>query len=76
MTDLRAYQLHIDTLLKEGYTIEQILGFIYGLYSDYKIDEDIEGPLYRYVDPDDTHNDRAPAEYWWDWSGENPLDIL
>ena len=76
MTDLRAYQLHIDTLLKEGYSVEEILGFIYGLYADYKIEEDIEGALYYYVDPKDNHNDKAPAEYWHDWCGDNPLDIL
>ena len=76
MTDLRAYQLRIDRLLHEGYTVEQILGFIYGLYADYIIDEDIEGPLYDYVDPEDTHNDKAPAEYWRDWYGDNPLIVF
>lgn len=77
MTDLRAYQLHIDTLLKEGYSVEEIIGFIYGLSIDYKIDEEMEGLLYYYIDPRDEHNTKSPMEYWYDWDGcNNPLNIL
>ena len=54
------------------YNTPQLVGFIYGLWQDYMINDRTEEMLYELVDPESKYNNTS--EYWADWEGKNPLD--
>lgn len=76
------YTYHVD---KEGIKEEinrlkneinpyTILAYIYDLFQQYLISEDIESELYVYIDPKNEYNSCSPAEVWWNMEiNNNPL---
>lgn len=70
---LNYYKPKVEKMLKEGYTVEQVLGCIYGLYDDCLINEATEEALYAVADPDDKFNNESPGECWFEVDFENPL---
>ena len=54
-------------------SIEEKVAIVYELWQNYRIDEDEEEELYRYVDPEEKVNN--PGEVWYDWLWANNLDI-
>jgi hypothetical protein len=76
--DLEGIKEEINQLKME-IDIYTILAYIYDLFQNDYISEDIEEELYTYVDPKDKYNEYSPAECWWDecwWDMEtnyNPL---
>jgi hypothetical protein len=58
--------------LKTENSIPTILAYIYDLFQNWLIPEDIEIHLYEFVDPTDEYNDIS--EYWWNtYTRDNPL---
>ena len=54
-------------------SIEEKVAIIYELWQNYRIDDDEEEELYRYVDPEDKVNN--PGEVWYDYNLNIP-DIV
>lgn len=65
------YKKAIDKMRVDGYSIPYIVGCIYDLYQDYRIEEDVEGILYDYIDPNEQYNNCG--DYSWNLVKENPL---
>lgn len=59
---LNYYKPKVEKMLNDGYTVEQVLGCIYGLYDDYLINEATEEALYAVADPEDKCNDKSPGD--------------
>lgn len=57
-TAMRWFDEHPDL------TVEEKVVYVYELWSNYRIDEDKEEELYRYVDPEEKVNN--PGDLWWD----------
>ena len=63
-----------ELIEKYYYSVQQVLGFIYGLYEDYEINEPEEMYLYKVIDPEDKYPD--PIDYWKVWEYANPLEQM
>ena len=57
-TAMRWFDEHPDL------TVEEKVVYVYELWNNYRIDEDEEEELYRYVDPEEKVNN--PGDLWWD----------
>lgn len=66
------YKPRVRKMLKDGYTIGQTVGCIYGLYEFYMINEATECALYDVADPEDKC-DKAPGDCWDEIGFDNPL---
>ena len=67
------YITKVKKMLVNGYTREQTIGCIYGLYNNYLINEATENALYKMVDPDDKINE-SPGDLWYKIGFDNPLE--
>ena len=72
-TILNHYIPKVKKMLIDGYTTKQTIGCIYGLYTNYLINEATENALYEMVDPDD-EIDESPGELWNKIGFDNPLE--
>lgn len=71
--DLEGIKEEINQLKMEV-NIYTILAYVYDLFQNDYISEDIEEELYMYVDPKDEYNEYSPAECWWSMeTNYNPL---
>lgn len=57
-TAMRWFDEHPDL------TVEEKVVYVYELWNNYRIDEDEEEELYRYVDQEEKVNN--PGDLWWD----------
>lgn len=55
--------------LKTKESVPTILAYIYDLYQNWLISEEIEVQLYGFIDPEDEYND--VSEYWWNTNTKN-----
>ena len=51
-------------------TVEEKVVYVYELWQNFRIDDDEEEELYRYVDPQNLVDN--PAELWWYYDKEIP----
>lgn len=66
------YKPKVEKMLNEGYTVEQTISCIHGLYADYLINDATSQALYEIVDPEDKC-DISPGEAYWRIDFDNPL---
>ena len=63
IVDMEGIKEEINQLKMET-DIYTILAYVYDLFQNYYIPENIEDELYGYIDPKDIYNDYSPAEIW------------
>lgn len=63
-TAMRWFDEHSDL------TVEEKVVYVYELWQNFRIDDDEEEELYRYVDPQNLVDN--PAELWWCYDKEIP----